>query len=78
MMRQYYGARISLAEMEKPIAFVSSNISYKVKENDHIPGVVTEVKSCELLLKFEELKNQPQTYWFYNLELITMKSQVKC
>ena len=64
--------------MEKPIAFVSSNISYKVKENDHIPGVVTEVKSCELLLKFEELKNQPQTYWFYNLELITMKSQVKC
>ena len=43
MIRQCYRARISLVEIEKPIAFVSSNISYKVKQNDHILDVVAEV-----------------------------------
>ena len=35
MMRQCYRARIIVAEMEKPIALVPSNILWKVKENDH-------------------------------------------
>ena len=44
MMRQYYGTRISLAEMEKPIASVASAILDQGKENDHISGVVAEIE----------------------------------
>ena len=44
MMRQYYGARISLAEMEKPIASVASAILDQGKENDHITGVVAKIE----------------------------------
>ena len=44
MMRQYYGARISLAEMEKPIASVASAILDQGKENDHITGVAAEIE----------------------------------
>ena len=44
MMRQYYGTRISLAEMEKPIASVASAILDPGKENDHISGVVAEIE----------------------------------
>ena len=44
MVRQYYRARINLAEMEKPMASVASTILCKVKENDHVPGVVTEIE----------------------------------
>ena len=42
MMRQYYRARISLAEMENPMASVAMTILRKAKENDHVPGVVAE------------------------------------
>ena len=44
MMRQYYCARISLPEMEKPIASVASAILDQGKENDHIAGVVAEIE----------------------------------
>ena len=44
MMRQYYGARISLGEMEKPIASVASAILDQGKENDHITGVAAEIE----------------------------------
>ena len=44
MMRQYYRARISLAEMENPMASVASTILCKAKENDHVPGVVAEIE----------------------------------
>ena len=43
MMRQYYRAKISLAEMESPIASVASTILCKAKENDHVLGVVAEI-----------------------------------
>ena len=43
MMRQYYRAKISLAEMESPIASVVSTILCKAKENDHVLGVVAEI-----------------------------------
>ena len=43
MIRQYYRARISLAEIEKRMAFVASTILCKAKENDHVPGVVAEI-----------------------------------
>ena len=44
MMRQYYRARISLAEMENPVASVASTILCKAKENDYVPGVVAEIE----------------------------------
>ena len=44
MMRQYYRARISLAEMENPMASVASTILSKAKENDDVPGVVAEIE----------------------------------
>ena len=44
MMRQYYRARISLAEMGKPMASVASTILCKAKENDHVPGVEAEIE----------------------------------
>ena len=44
MMRQYYGTRISLAEMEKSIASVASTILDQGKENDHITGVAAEIE----------------------------------
>ena len=44
MMRQYYRARISLTEMENPMASVASTILCKAKENDHVPGVVAEIE----------------------------------
>ena len=43
-MRQYYGAWISLGEMEKPIASVASAILDQGKENDHITGVAAEIE----------------------------------
>ena len=44
IMRQYYRARISLAEIEKSMASVASTILCKAKENDHVPGVVAETE----------------------------------
>ena len=44
MTRQYYRARINLAEMEKSMASVSNTILCKAKENDHVPGVVAEIE----------------------------------
>ena len=44
MMRQYYRARISLAETENPMASVASTILSKAKENDDVPGVVAETE----------------------------------
>ena len=45
MMRQYYCGRISLAKLEKPImASVASTVLCKAKENDHVPGVVSEIE----------------------------------
>ena len=44
MMRRYYRARISLAEMENPMASVASTILSKAKENDDVPGVVAEIE----------------------------------
>ena len=44
MMRQYYRARISLAEMEISMASVASNILCKANENDHVPGAVAEIE----------------------------------
>ena len=44
MMRQYYRARISFAEMGKPMASVTSTILCKTKGNDHVPGVVAEIE----------------------------------
>ena len=44
MMRRYYRARISLAEMKKAIASASSTVLGKSKEDEHIPGVVSEIE----------------------------------
>ena len=44
MMMQYCRTRISLAEMENPMASVASTILCKAKENDHVPGVVAEIE----------------------------------
>ena len=44
MMRQYYRVRISLTEMEKPVASIASTILCKAKENDHVSGVVAEIE----------------------------------
>ena len=44
MMRQYCRVRISLAEMENPMASIASTILCKAKENYHVPGVVTEIE----------------------------------
>ena len=44
MMRQYYRARISLAEMENPMASVASTILSKANENDDVPGAVAEIE----------------------------------
>ena len=44
MMRQYYRARISLAEMENPVASVASTILCKAKENDYARGVAAEIE----------------------------------
>ena len=44
MMRRYYRARISLAEMKKAIASVASTVLGKSKEDEHIPGVVAEIQ----------------------------------
>ena len=43
MMIQYYHAGISLAEMETPMAYVASAILCEAKEDDYVPGVVTEI-----------------------------------
>ena len=45
MTRQYYRARISLIDMEKPMAFVASTVLCKAKENDHVSGVMAEIES---------------------------------
>ena len=44
MMRQYYRARTSLAEMENPVASVASTILCKAKENDYARGVAAEIE----------------------------------
>ena len=44
MMRQYYRAKISLAEMKSPVASVASTTLCKAKENDHVLGVVAEIE----------------------------------
>ena len=43
MMIQYYHASISLAEMETPMAYVARAILCEAKEDDYVPGVVTEI-----------------------------------
>ena len=45
MTRQYYRARISLIDMEKPMASVVSTVLCKAKENDHVSGVMAEIES---------------------------------
>ena len=44
MMRQYNRARISLAEMVKPMASDGNTILCQNKENDHFPGVLAKIE----------------------------------
>ena len=44
MMRQCYRERVSLQEMEKPMAYDVNTILCQTKENDHFPVVVAKIE----------------------------------
>ena len=86
MMWQYYRARISLAEMENPVASVASTILCKAKENDHVPGVAAKIE-VETSQSFEKLTSnslalQAPTEHEQSIEMMEVgsmsRTQVEC
>ena len=77
MMRQCYRERISLEEMEKPMAYDVNTILCQTKEKDHFPVVVVKIEvETSNFSGAQGTENRRQADWFCNLQL-NMNSQLK-